>query len=110
MKAKVKETGEIIEVKDYCSLIDYARGVYTEKISGRKFKEHELEFIQEKTNKSNIDWEQRRYELAKEYSKTFINLQHEAGRIDCGCYIPNVVKWSVDFAEALIEELKKEIK
>lgn len=59
------------------------------------------------TDWSNIDWEQRRYELAKEYSKVFIGLQHEAGRVDCGCYVPDVVKWSVEFADALIEELKK---
>lgn len=55
-----------------------------------------------------VDWEARRFELAKEYSKTFINLQHEKGRIDCGCHVPNVVEWSVEFADALIKELKKE--
>lgn len=55
MKVKVKETGEIVEVNDGGSLIDYAWGVYTEKSSGRKFMEYELEFIQEKTN-NNIDW------------------------------------------------------
>lgn len=54
-----------------------------------------------------IDWNERRYELAKEYSKIFINLQHEKDRIDCGCYVPNVVEWSVEIADALIAELQK---
>jgi hypothetical protein len=47
------------------------------------------------------------HELAKEYSKVFINLQQEKGRIDCGCYVPDVVEWSVEIADALIAELKK---
>jgi hypothetical protein len=58
-------------------------------------------------DEKNIDWETRRYELAKEYSKVFINLQQEKGRIDCGCYVPDVVEWSVEIADALIAELKK---
>lgn len=60
-----------------------------------------------KADKDNVDWEQRRFELAKEYSKIFINLQHEQGRIDCGCYIPNVVDWSVEIADAMIKKLRE---
>lgn len=59
------------------------------------------------TNKKSIDWEQRRYELAKEYSKSFVMLQHERGRSECGILYKNVAEWSVELSDALIEELKK---
>ena len=74
MKAKVKETGQIIEIKDNCSIIDYARGIYTEKLSGRRFHDYELEFIY-KENK-NIDWELRRYEIARTVLHSFIGKKY----------------------------------
>lgn len=100
MKARIKETGEIVDIED---LYDDGTALI---VDGGYIRVSKLEFI-EGENESGIDWEQRRYELAKEYSKVFISLQHEQGRIDCGCYVSDVVKWSVEFADALIEELKK---
>lgn len=73
----------------------------------KEFKEFNQIRKELELDKDKVDWEARRYELAKEYSKVFINLQHERGRIDCGCYVPNVVEWSVEVADALIAELKK---
>lgn len=54
-----------------------------------------------------IDWEQRRYELAKEYSKEFVKLQHYKGLSENGLSNPKVIEWSVELADSLIEELKK---
>lgn len=59
------------------------------------------------TDYSNVDWEARRYELAKEYSKELIRLQHHKGKTETGYIIPNVVEWSVELADALIDELKR---
>lgn len=59
------------------------------------------------TDWSNIDWEARRYELAKEYSKELVKLQHYRGRTETGYIIPDVVEWSVELADALINELQK---
>lgn len=102
MKAKVKGTNEIVEVKPngtsktiHMSCLEFVSE------DGRVFPSVCLDIINE------VDWEARRYELAKEYSKIFISLQHEKGRIDCGCYAPNVVEWSVEIADALIAELQK---
>lgn len=55
MKARIKETGGIVEVEDL-----YDDG--TALVNGRYFKVSELDFFD---NFETIDWEQRRYELAK---------------------------------------------
>lgn len=119
MKAKLKKTGEIINIAEYdmvkldkcdsygCNIeVPYEE---VEQFYDDKGVPLGMPIVFPSVIESNfsIDWEQRRYELAKEYSKVFIGLQHEAGRVDCGCYVPDVVKWSVEFADALIEELKK---
>lgn len=57
---------------------------------------------------SAIDWEKRRYELAKDYSTEFVKLQHKKGITDCGILYPDVVSWSVELADALIKKLKGE--
>lgn len=103
MKVKVIETGEIVEVNNERSLIDYARGVYTEKSSGRKFMEFELEFIQEKTN-NNIDWELRRYEIAKFMLPVVCELRNVYGY---SLTRKEAANEAVSYADALIEELKK---
>ena len=53
MKAKIKATGEIVKVEDL-----YDDG--TALVQGTYIKISELNFF------DNIDWEQRRYEIAKE--------------------------------------------
>lgn len=102
MKAKIKGTNEIVEVKPKGTSTTIHMNC-SEFVSedGRVFPSIYLDILNE------VDWEARKYELAKEYSKIFISLQHEKGRIDCGCYVPNVVEWSVEIADALIEELQK---
>lgn len=63
MKAKLKATGEVVILNEKVSLIDYARGIYRD-TSGNKYHYKELDFM-EVENKDPIDWEQRRYEIAK---------------------------------------------
>ena len=55
MKAKIKTTGEIVEVEDL-----YDDG--TALVKDRYFKVSELDFFEDF---EAIDWEQRRYEIAK---------------------------------------------
>ena len=54
MKARIKATGEIVEIEDL-----YDDG--TALVKGRYFKVSELDFFEDF---ETIDWEQRRYELA----------------------------------------------
>lgn len=98
MKAKVISTGEIVELNDEVSFIDYARGIHKDK-DGKEYRYNELEFIEENDEKP-IDWERCRYEIAKEVflyrlkSSPLTNYKDDA-------------KDAVIFADALINELKK---
>lgn len=96
MKAKIKETGEIIDVEPYF----YAKINSTDPMIHK----NDIELIEPN---ADIDWEQRRYELVKEFSKEHIRLQPYKGRSETGYIIPYVVEWSVELADALINELKK---
>lgn len=66
----------------------------------------DLEVI-DKTEDKAVDWEQRRYDLAKRYSIEFVKLQHYQGRTECGILYSKVVGWSVELADELIAKLKE---
>ena len=88
MKARVKSTGEIVEIKDL-----YDDG--TALVGNMYVKVSELNFFSE-----NIDWEQRRYELAKDIIKIVI-------ANDYGVNSDVVAKYSLNCADALIKRLKE---
>ena len=106
MKARIKTTGEIVEIED---LYDDATAL----VKGRYFKVSELDFFEDF---ETIDWEQRRYELAKSAMQGILSDKEE---VDIACayaeYEENerhtmpkaVAKYAVSCADALIEELKK---
>ena len=113
MKAKVIETGEIVDVvsitdREYGCLISY-----WDSKNRKEYSRFELDFsidtqmrgvqMNEETVKP-IDWEQRRYEIAKDMMAASFT-QPMAG-VSIAPYIHNCVQW----ADALIEELKKTIK
>ena len=108
MKAKIIETGEEITIigisKEWGTAQYYGSdGIYRQ----RAFKDKEIEFI-DTTDALPIDWEQRRYEIAKaamvgELASPVID------GADPNPTMADVCKWSVMFADALIEELKKTI-
>ena len=65
MKAKVKNTGEVFSVLD----LDSERVLIKCDSEIKAFRIHEVDLIPGSTEdyqKKEIDWEQRRYELAKE--------------------------------------------
>lgn len=97
MKAKVISTGEIVELKEKVIFIDYARGMYRDS-NGNKYHYSELEFIEER-NQKTIDWKQRRYEIAKDIY--LYKLSHSFNSV------VNDAESSVLWADYLIEELKK---
>lgn len=105
MKAKIKATGEIVEVEDL-----YDDG--TALVKGRYFKVSELDFFD---NFETIDWEHRRYELAKSVMQGLIsnsffekNLgmfldEHPDSKIDV---IETISIESINYADTLIKKLK----
>ena len=89
MKARVKLTGEIVDIKDL-----YDDG--TALVNDEYFKISELDFFSE-----TIDWEHRRYELSKEIVKVVIANEN-------GINSEAVAKYSLNCADALIKRLKEE--
>lgn len=97
MKARVKATGEIVEVEDL-----YDDG--TALVKGGYFKVSKLDFFEDF---ETIDWEQRRYEIAKSAMQGILCAPIVYGGD------PNSTPWelaamaAVRNADALIKELKK---
>ena len=93
MKARIKSTGEIVEIKNL-----YDDG--TALVNDKYFKVSELDFFSE-----TIDWEQRRYELAKAAMQGFCSNPHEQVM---GIDSNMTAQISLSFADALIKKLKGE--
>lgn len=106
MKARVKETGVLIDVTPRININALYNGDNLYVCDNKVFRECELDFLN--LGNSAIDWEQRRYELAKDYSTEFVKLQHKKGITECGILYPDAVSWSVELADALIKKLKGE--
>lgn len=106
MKAKVKATGEIINVFPTNEILT-SKGIEMLYIDNSKgwssYVESELEFIIEKQQKNidkEIDWEQRRYEISKNVlSGVVVN--------EAPGHYEQLAKMAVLYADALIAELKK---
>lgn len=94
MKAKVIETGEIVDVRPNGEIMIHNRCTKYVTKDGRVFFSSEL-------NLPAIDWEQRRYEIAKDLMAASFTQPMDG--VSIASYIHNCVLW----ADALIEELKK---
>ena len=94
MKARIKSTGVLVDV------IPKAQhsGDNLDVCDNMGFRECELDFL----NVGNlvIDWEQRRYELAKDIIKAVV-------ADDCGGNSDAIAKYAVNCADALIKRLKE---
>lgn len=102
MKARIEETGEIVEVEDL-----YDDG--TALVKGTYFKVSQLDFF---NDFETTDWEQRRYKLAKSFA-TGIVFSHTVEEIN-NSFIRNdygyevVSDLSIKLADILIKRLKGE--
>lgn len=106
MKAIIKKTGEVIEVSRTENIIT-KRGVERQYVDNKRnwctYVQSELEFIREEPHK-DIDWEQRRYEIAKDITAALLsNPYDQIVRADAKL----LSKWGVEITDALIAELKK---
>lgn len=93
MKARVKDTGGIVTLRNL-----YDDGTARD-INGRYYHQGDIsEFIED--NNRSVDWEQRRYEIAKEILASSFSTPME------GTSILSYVRSCVQVADILIEELK----
>ena len=101
MKARIKETGVLIDVTPRININALYNGDNLYVCDNMVFRECELDFL----NVGNlvIDWEQRRYELAKAAMQGFCSNPHEQiMSVDSNI----VAEWSIGFADSLLEKLK----
>lgn len=96
MKARIKNTGEIVDV-----YFDYSYGLWTAKgNSDIKFAPNALELLEEK----DIDWEERRYEIAKAMMAAF---ERHNNNVSGFKNSTQQAQFALECADALIAELKK---
>lgn len=98
MKARVKSTGVLVDVipKTNTNALHSGDNLYV--CDNMVFRECELDFLN--LGNSAIDWEQRRYELAKDILKAVIENEN-------GINSEAVAKYSLNCADALIKRLKE---
>lgn len=98
MKARVKATGLLIDVIPKLNINAQHRDDNLYVCDNMIFRECDLDFLN--IGNSAIDWEQRRYELAKDIIKVVI-------ANDFGANSDVVAKYAVNCANALIKRLKE---
>lgn len=97
MKARVKETGVLIDVIPKTNINAQHSGDNLYVCDNMVFRECELDFLN--LGNSAIDWEQRRYEIAKECVASLMTNE---------ITLEDAAKISVEQADILIEKLKGE--
>ena len=100
MKARVKLTGVLVDVTPQLNINSQHNNNYLYVCDNMVYRECELDFFSE-----TIDWEQRRYELAKAAMQGFCSNSHEQGMSN-GSYM--TAQRSLSYADALIKKLKGE--
>lgn len=95
MKARIKETGQVVEINDL-----YDDG--TALVQDTYFKISELDFFDDF---ENIDWERRRYELIKDFFLKWTGIDDIKRKV----IVDEHIRICIETADALIEKLKKEV-
>lgn len=102
MKARVKTTGVLIDVIPKVNINAQHSGDNLYVCDNMVFRECDLDFLN--VENAVIDWEQRRYELAKAAMQGFCSNPHEQIMAADSSIVAG---WSVCFADALIRKLKE---
>ena len=100
MKAKIKATGEVFNIASYATVTLDNHDSFGNPLE-KSFEE--VEIIQEKS--SDIDWEQRRFELAK---AAMMGIMGNCDENLCQMEIPKIVKITIKCADEMIKQLKEE--
>lgn len=96
MKARIKATGAIVDV-----FYNAFSGLWTARENTNiKYLENNLEFLEEK----DIDWEERRYEIAKAMMAAF---ERHNNNVSGFKNSTQQAQFALEYADALIAELKK---
>ena len=100
MQAKIKATGEVFNIAPYATVTLDNHDSFGNSLE-KSFEE--VEIMQEKS--SDIDWEQRRFELAK---AAMMGIMGNCDENLCQMEIPKIVKITIKCADEMIKQLKEE--
>lgn len=104
MKARVKSTGVLIDVIPKFNANAQHSGDNLYVCDNIVYRECDLDFWN--AGNSTIDWEQRRYELAKSAMQGLLNAT-SVERFTLRIKPSSIAKASLEYADELIKELKK---
>lgn len=102
MKARIKKTGEVVNIADYAKVTLDRCDSWGNPL---EYPLDEVEIIEERAD--DIDWEQRRYEIAKEMLTVIFQETKEYSSSGGISDYHDIPKLAVDYADILIAELKK---
>lgn len=112
MSVRIKKTGEVVNLLDYDFANINAKNNYAKYIDGSGTVHHVSGFYFQDVfeacgeTENLINWEQRRYEVAKEVICAQITAPIIPG-VDLNTRISDIAKLTVMITDALIKELKK---
>ena len=101
MKARIKKTGEIINIAGYAKVVLESCDSYGDPL---ELGFDEVEILQDKPD--NIDWGQRRYEIVKSITNGLL-VSYLNTNVYSSTRISDICRWAVSLADGIIEELKK---
>lgn len=101
MKARIKKTGEIINIAEYAKVVLESCDSYGDPL---ELGFDEVEILQDKPD--NIDWGQRRYEIVKNITNGLL-VSYLNPNVYSSTRISDICRWAVSLADGIIEELKK---
>ena len=101
MKARIKKTGEIINIAEYVKVVLESCDSYGDPL---ELGFDEVEILQDKPD--DIDWGQRRYEIVKNITNGLL-VSYLNPNVYSSTRISDICRWAVSLADGIIEELKK---
>lgn len=115
MKKKLRKTGEVVDVIDFCCILIRERNDddWVSYIDSKGVEHHterglniywDFEDVEEELTKE-IDWEQRRFELIKSAIQGFC--ANSEPSITQGTTFQQLAEWSIEMADIIIVELRK---
>ena len=100
MKVRIKKTGEILEVAEYAKVAMEVCDSYGTPL---EYGLDEIEIVEDVNRSPDIDWQQVTNQAAIGAMQVMLAKQ------DVQLFVEDIAEFSVKYARALVEELKKDV-
>lgn len=99
MKARIKETGEILKVADYAVIAMEHCDSHGNPL---EYKPEDIELIPDTHSPKEIDWEQRKFELVKAAMQGLLSTEAFSEQTES-----SIAKMAIEQADAVLAEYRK---